>query len=214
MKFDFLKVPFWTPEKVCFGFWRKPPKQFFFFVFRLWFSFINNRRTNDLLVGIFENAQKKVIDHQKHHFDHIWRLMTIFLCVFKKTDQNNNCVSIILKAETEKKIKKNIGWPPKRAFLSFEIKTIKQIFLHIFVVVLFSKTIDTQMLFWFKKILCLIHHGVKSFEKSWILIRIRVSRLGLICFPGIYTIQYLVLPTIINIVFPVHCRTISSNETH
>ena len=53
------------------------------------------------------------------------------------------CVSIILKAKTEKKLVD----PPKRAFLSFEIKTIKQKLYSYFSFVLALKTIDTQMLF-------------------------------------------------------------------
>ena len=48
------------------------------------------------------------------------------LCVFKNTDQNNICVSLVLEAKTEKIIKKQkLVDPPKRAFLSFEIKTVK-----------------------------------------------------------------------------------------
>ena len=50
-----------------------------------------------------------------------------FLFVLKNSDQNNICVYIVLKAKTEKKFKKLID-PQKRAFLSFEIKTIKKIF--------------------------------------------------------------------------------------
>ena len=41
-------------QRVFFGGWRKPPQKFVFFMFQLWFSFKNNSRTNDLLVGIFE----------------------------------------------------------------------------------------------------------------------------------------------------------------
>ena len=48
--------------------------------------------------------QKKVIDHQKCYFGRFWQLMTDFLCVFENTDQNNICVSIVLKAKTEKKL--------------------------------------------------------------------------------------------------------------
>ena len=53
--------------------------------------------------------QKKVIAHQKRYFDRIWRLIKFFVCVFKNTDQNNVCVSIVLKAKTEKKLRKKIG---------------------------------------------------------------------------------------------------------
>ena len=59
--FDFWKVPFWTPEKVQFWFLKKTPLKIFFFMFLLWFSFKNKRRTNILLVGIFRSAQKKLL---------------------------------------------------------------------------------------------------------------------------------------------------------
>ena len=56
--------------------------------------------------------QKKVIDHQKCYFGRFWQLITDFLCVFENTDQNNICVSIVLKAKTGKKLVD----PLKRAF--------------------------------------------------------------------------------------------------
>ena len=69
------------------------------------------------------------IDHQKRHFGRFRQLITVFLCFFKNTDQHNICVSIVLKAETEKKnMNKKLVEPPKRAFLSFEIKTVKIFF--------------------------------------------------------------------------------------
>ena len=83
LKFDFLKVLFWTPQKECFWFLRKQPKTFFFFVFQLWFRFKNKRPTNVLLVWIFWKCTKKVIDFQKRHFDCFWRLIMVF-CVFSK----------------------------------------------------------------------------------------------------------------------------------
>ena len=61
--------------------------------------------------------KKKVIDSQKRHFGHFWRLITVFLCVFKNTDQNNICVYIVLKDKTEeKKLKKNWLTPKKSIF--------------------------------------------------------------------------------------------------
>ena len=87
LKFGLIKRPFWKPLKKCvFGFWRKPPKIFFFFVFQLWFSFKNKRCTNVLLVAIFENTQTKVINCQKHHFGRFWQLIMVLFCVFKNTD--------------------------------------------------------------------------------------------------------------------------------
>ena len=67
LKFEFLKLLFWTPKKPCFGFWRKPPQTNLFFMFWLSFSFKNNRHTNVLMVAL-----KKAISHQKRHFDCFW----------------------------------------------------------------------------------------------------------------------------------------------
>ena len=47
---------------------------------------------------------------------------------FKNTDQNNICVSIVLKAKTEKNKKKKVGWPPKKGIFEFWNKNRKQIF--------------------------------------------------------------------------------------
>ena len=71
-----------------------------------------------------------------------------FVCVFKNTDQNNICVSLVLEAKTEKIIKKQkLVDPPKRAFLSFEIKTVKKCSSY-FSFVLALKIIDAQMFFY------------------------------------------------------------------
>ena len=64
----FKKYHFGPLKNYVFGFWRKPPQKNLFFVFRFWFSFKNNRRTNVLLVGIFKNVHTKFIDCQKRHF--------------------------------------------------------------------------------------------------------------------------------------------------
>ena len=55
-------------------------------------------------------------------------------------------MSTVLKAKTEKKLLKKLYDSQKSAFMSFETKTFKKIFLHIFVLAL--KTVDAQMLFW------------------------------------------------------------------
>ena len=48
---------------------------------------------------------------------------TVFVWIFKNTDQNYICVSIVLKGKTEeKKLEKKLVDPPKRAFLSLKIK--------------------------------------------------------------------------------------------
>ena len=101
----FKKYHFGPPKKCVFGFWRKPPKTIFFFVFRLWFSFKNNRHKSVLLIGIFENAQKSYWPPKTP----FWPFLAVnsgFLCVKKNIDQNNICVSIsnVLKAKTEKKL--------------------------------------------------------------------------------------------------------------
>ena len=65
----------------------------------------------------FKTHKKIVIDHQKHHFGSFWRLITVFLCVLNNIDQDNICVSIVLKAKTEKKYaKKGIDLPKKGIF--------------------------------------------------------------------------------------------------
>ena len=47
--------------------------------------------------------EKKVINFQKWPKWHFWRLIIFFWCVFKNTEQNNNCVFIVFKAESEPK---------------------------------------------------------------------------------------------------------------
>ena len=59
-----------------------------------------------------------------------WSFLAVnngFLCIFKNTDKNNICVYIVLKAETEIKIrKKKIGWPPKKGIFEFGNKNFKK----------------------------------------------------------------------------------------
>ena len=88
-----------------FGFWRKTPQQFFFFVFQSWFSFKNNRRTNVLLVSIFENALKKATSRQKCHFDRFWQLLP-FLSALKKILTKTTFVRLsFLKLKQKKNMK-------------------------------------------------------------------------------------------------------------
>ena len=61
-KISVLKTSILDPRFYFFE--QKTPPKKLFFVFRLWFSFKNNGLTNVLLVGIFENAPKKVIDRK------------------------------------------------------------------------------------------------------------------------------------------------------
>ena len=67
----FKKYHFGPPKSVFMVFKENQQKKFFF-VFQLWFRFKNNRRTNVLLVGNFENAQKRY-----------WPSKTVF-CAFPK----------------------------------------------------------------------------------------------------------------------------------
>ena len=61
VKFNFLKVPFWTPEKVRFWFYKTTPQKHF----SLCLGFDSALKTIDtqnvLLISIFENAQKKLL---------------------------------------------------------------------------------------------------------------------------------------------------------
>ena len=93
-------VPFLTPEKRRFWFFKKIPLKFFFLDSALktidaqmffWLVFLKMRA-------------KKVIDRQKHNFGHVWRFITFFLCILKNTDQNNICAAIVFKAKTKEKL--------------------------------------------------------------------------------------------------------------
>ena len=91
-----------NPPKSEFLVFKENPQKKFFLLFRLSFRFINTRRTNVLLVGIFENVQQKLLTIKTAIFGHFWRLKTIFVR-FQNTDQNNMCVSIVFKAKTKEK---------------------------------------------------------------------------------------------------------------
>ena len=108
---SFKNYYFGAPKKRVLGFWRKTPQNMFL-LFRLWFSFKNNRRTNVLLVDFFENA-KKVIDHQKRHFGHFWWIITVFVILIKIT-----LVCILFLKLKQKKICRNF-------FYGFYFKTEK-----------------------------------------------------------------------------------------
>ena len=79
-----------------------------------------------------------------------WPFLAInngFLLVFKNTDKNNICVSIVFKAKTKEKYEENV-------FLRLLFQNSKmrffggQPFFYSFFSVLAFKTIDAQMLFW------------------------------------------------------------------
>ena len=84
-------------------------------MFQLLFSFKNNRRTNFLFVGIFENAKKSYCLSKTPFL----AVNNGFLSVLKNTDQNNICVSIVLKAKTEKKLRKKYWYPLKKGIFEF-----------------------------------------------------------------------------------------------
>ena len=72
-------------------------------------------------------------------------LITVFLCIFKNTDQNNICAAIVFKAKTKEKYEEIF-------FLRFLLQNSKMLFLggqpiffQIFFPVLAFKIIDTQI---------------------------------------------------------------------
>ena len=113
---------------------------------QVWFSKSNSKiRTNVLLVIIFENAQKKVIDCQKRHLGRFWLLITFFCALSQKNLSNNICASIVFKAKAKEK------YEEKNCFTVFFQNSKKNLFwgsINFFSVLAF-KTIDTQLLFWY-----------------------------------------------------------------
>ena len=59
LQFEFKNYFIFTLEKAGFWFLKTTQKKQIFFVFWLWFSFKNNKHTNVILFGIFENAPTK-----------------------------------------------------------------------------------------------------------------------------------------------------------
>ena len=122
----FKKYHFGPPKKCVFCFWRKPPKK----NFSLCFGFDSALNTIDaqmfFWLVFFKTHKKIVIDHQKHHFGSFWRLITFFLCVLNNIDQDNICVSIVLKAKTEKKYAKKGIDLPKKGIFEFWNKNLKK----------------------------------------------------------------------------------------
>ena len=73
--------------------------------------------------------EKKVINFQKWSKWCFWRLITFFWCVFKNTEQNNNCVFIVFKAESEPKPEEKFFFgcflqKPKTRFFGGENKIV------------------------------------------------------------------------------------------
>ena len=113
-----------APEMVRFLFLKKTTRYFFSSCFGFDSATIDAQM---LFWLVFLKTQKKVIDRQKRHFGCFWRLVTVFLCIFKNIDKNNICVSIVLKGKTEKKLDFFFLTLQKKTFLNFEIKTVKKI---------------------------------------------------------------------------------------
>ena len=99
-----LKLPFWTPEKAHFWFKKKKTKTNFFFMFRLWFSFINNRRTNVLSSVFLKTHWKKAISRQKCHFGRFWQLLTFFSALKKILTKTTFVRLLYLKLKQKEKI--------------------------------------------------------------------------------------------------------------
>ena len=68
------------------------------------------------------------------------------MCVFKITDQNNLCLSIVLKTKTETNLKK-IGWPSKKSIFEFWNKKKFKKISYNFSFGLALKTVDPHILF-------------------------------------------------------------------
>ena len=113
----FKTYHFGPPKKCIFGCWRNSPDTFCFFLFQLWFSFKNNN-----LLSVFLKTHKKSYWLSKTPFWPFLAVNNVFLCIFKNTDQNNICVSIVFKAKTKEKYEEIF-------FYGFYFKTQKCSFL-------------------------------------------------------------------------------------
>ena len=71
----FLETNILDPRKSAFLFLKKNHTQN---CSLLWFSFLNNKPTNVLLVGIFLNTLKKLLSVTKRHFGHFSKLIAFF----------------------------------------------------------------------------------------------------------------------------------------
>ena len=134
------------PPKSAFWFLKKTQKKKNFFGFRLWFSFKNNRLTNVLLVGIFENAKKKVIDCQKRHFGRFWQLITVFFGVLKILIKITFVCILFYKLKQKKKNWKQIGWPSKKGIFKFWNKNRNKNFFIFFFCLSFKNNRHTNVI--------------------------------------------------------------------
>ena len=89
LKFDFLKVPLWTPKKCVNGFWRNPPpkkKNSSCFGF---YSALKSIDTQMFFWLVFLKTHKKGNWLSKTPFWPFLAVNNVFLWVFKNTDQKN-----------------------------------------------------------------------------------------------------------------------------
>ena len=99
-----LKSTILDPRKSAFLVFEENPQQNLFFVFWLLFSFKNNRRTNVLLGGIFENAQKKLLT-----IKNTFLAVKNFFCAFSKILMKITFVCLLfLNLKQKKNMKKNL----------------------------------------------------------------------------------------------------------
>ena len=75
---------------------------------RPWFSFIINRRTLLLLLGIFENAQKSLFFSQKRPKYGFWLLITFLVHFHKYQVKEDVCASIDYIAESGPRMSQSI----------------------------------------------------------------------------------------------------------
>ena len=106
---------FWTPEKA--RFWFEHPRTNLFFVFLLWFSFKNNRRTNVLCVSIVFKAKTKEKCEEKNLFRIFSKLKGACLGVnqLKKT----NYVLAFKTIEVKIGAHRNFGFGLLKSYMTF-----------------------------------------------------------------------------------------------
>ena len=73
------------------------------FAIHLVLKFASTLHTDGHEGGVWNFCGKKVMIFQKWPKWCFWWLITLFLSVFKNTKQNNNCIFIVFKAESEPK---------------------------------------------------------------------------------------------------------------
>ena len=106
-----MMLPFRPPKRCVYSFWRKTQKS----LFSSSFGFDSALKTIDAQMFFwsvfFENTQKSYWP-SKTPFWPFWQLIMVFLWVFKNTDLNNICASIVftVKLKQKKNMKKHFLW--------------------------------------------------------------------------------------------------------